>query len=60
MTQRLEIVERSREGEKTLTPAHNPVDAGVGEGPVHHWKDVWQKADTFLRKKVQEVKRMDG
>lgn len=31
-TQRLEIVEKSREGEKMLTAAPNPVGKGVGEG----------------------------
>lgn len=35
-TQRLEIVEKSREGEKMLTAAPNPVGKGVGEGPIHH------------------------
>ena len=49
MTQRLEIVERSRE-EKMLMAAHNPVDKGVGEGPIHHQK-AWQEVNTFVRKK---------
>lgn len=35
-TQRLEIVERSTELEEMLTPAHNPIEKGLGEGSVHH------------------------
>lgn len=32
LTQRLKIAERSREVEKMLTPAHNPIEKGLGEG----------------------------
>lgn len=34
-TQRLEIVERSRELEEMLTPANNPTEMRLGERPVH-------------------------
>lgn len=50
MTQRLEIAERSREGEKILIAAHNPVDKGTGDRPIHHQK-ARQEANTFTRKK---------
>lgn len=32
----MEIVERSRELEEMLTPAHNATEKGLGEGLVHH------------------------
>lgn len=33
-----------------LKAAHNPVDKGMGEGPINHQK-AWKEANAFVRKK---------
>lgn len=42
-------MERSRELEEMLTPAHNPTEKGLGEGLVHH-KQAGQEQILLLSK----------